>query len=151
MKDQQINGNDEDFLFEWEEKLIDFLNGDEETMHIDPMNSYHRRLVHNMAMKFKFESFSEGSGKDRHIIVSKTDDNVMPERMKRSPQIIWNFGDREFLVNPLDSETEVFLGKDGSVGLFDESVKDYIARKKVVSGTFKIKMNKIVELSEDEW
>ena len=71
-------------------------------------------------MTFKFESFSEGSGNDRHIIVKKTDESTMPERMKRSPQIVWNFGDREFLVDPLKGETEIFLGKDGSVGLFDD-------------------------------
>ncbi len=151
MKDQQMNGKDEDFLLEWEEKLIDFLECDEETIHLEPMNSYYRRLVHNLGMKFKFESYSEGTGKDRHIILTKSEDSVMPERMKKSLPIVWNYGDREFLVNPLQSETEIFLGKDGSVGLFDESVKDYITRKKVVSGTFKIKMNKIVELYDDEW
>lgn len=39
-------------------------------VHLDPMNSYERRFVHNAISEFKdLSSNSEGEGKDRHIVV----------------------------------------------------------------------------------
>ena len=38
---------------------------------LDPMNSYERRLVHNVVSKFDcLETHSEGEGKERHVIIS---------------------------------------------------------------------------------
>jgi len=151
MQDFEFQERDEDFLIQNEERLNEFLESSEETMHFEPMNSYFRRLVHQQALRFHFKSQSEGSEDNRHVVIAKTKKSKAPEKIKRKEQITWNFGDREFLVDPLAEEVAVYLGKDGSVGLYDESVRDHIATKNVVSGAFKVKMNKIVELLDDEW
>jgi len=143
---------DETFLTEYEEQIGDFMRGDQQVLHLIPMNSYYRRLVHHLALEFSLNTYSEGDGADRHVVLSKANDSTVPDRLKNKRSIVWNFGDQEFLVDPLQPEVEVFLGKDGGVGLFDESIKTpYIAKKKVTSGVFKIKMNKIVELHDEEW
>ncbi len=152
MQRDEFKEKDEAFLTEYEEQLIDFMKGEQNVLHLAPMNSYYRRLVHHLALEFDLKTHSEGEGADRHVVLSKKDESSVPNRLKNQRTIMWNFGDQEFLVDPLQPEVEVFLGKDGSVGLFDESSKTpYIAKKKVVSGVFKIKMNKIVELHDEEW
>ncbi len=152
MQNSEINKRDEDFLEQYEEYLKDFLEGDESVIDLDPMNSYYRRLIHNLSVEFNLKTESKGEGKERYIILTKTKDSKLPEGIRKKRKIVWNFGDREYLVNPLKLYTEVFLAKDGSVGLCGENNKnDYLARKKVVSGSFKIKMNKIVELHDEEW
>ena len=151
MQDFELNGKEEEFLIQYEEKMIGFLESSDEKMHLEPMNSYYRRLIHNLALRFSFGTSSEGADKDRHVVITKKKGSKAPERIKRKDPVTWNFRDREFLVDPLAEEVEVYLGKDGSVGLFNENVRDHITRKKGVSGAFKIKMNKIVELQDEEW
>ena len=42
---------------------------------LDPMNSYERRLVHNVVSKFEnLETHSEGEGIERHVIISYKED-----------------------------------------------------------------------------
>ena len=152
MQKNELRARDEAFLAEYEELLISFMKGDDESIHLEPMNSYHRRLVHHLATEFKLKTHSVGDGEDRHVVLSKTDNSSVPEKLKNQKPIVWNFGDQEFLVDPLQPYVEIFLGKDGSIGLYDElNPVPYISKKKVVSGVFKIKMNKIVELHDEEW
>lgn len=152
MQQNDIREKDELFVSEYEERLIAFMNSDETTIHLEPMNSYYRRLVHHLAMEFKFSTHSEGEGADRHVVLTKTEKSQIPKKLKHQKPIVWNYGDQEFLVDPLQESVEVYLGKDGSVGLYSEdSNVPYVTKKKVVSGVFKIKMNKIVELFDEEW
>lgn len=152
MQRNELKARDEVFLSEYEEKFIGFMKSEEIEFQLEPMNSYYRRLVHHLAMEFKLKTHSEGDGTDRHVILVKTDESQIPNKLKNQKPIVWNFGEQEFLVDPLQPYVEVFLGKDGSVGLVDEtSAVPYITKKKVVSGAFKIKMNKIVELHDEEW
>jgi R3H domain-containing protein len=152
MRRDEDSEKDEPFLKEYKEQLVDYMRGNNEELHLAPMNSYFRRLVHQLAMEFNLQTHSEGDGAERHVVLTKNAGSSVPDKLKNQRSIVWNFGDNEFLVDPLQAEVEVFLGKDGSVGLFDESLKaPYIAKRKVVSGVFKIKMNKIVELHDEEW
>jgi hypothetical protein len=152
MQRSESKDRDEGFVAEYEEQFIAFMKGEEASLHLEPMNSYYRRLVHQLATEFKLTTNSEGEGPERHVVLTKNKNSRIPDKLKNQKPVIWNFGDREFLVDPLQPEVEVYLGKDGSVGLFDEATTvSYIAKKKVVSGVFKIKMNKIVELHDKEW
>ena len=152
MHSNDLRERDEVFVAEYEEQFIAFMKSDETEMPLVPMNSYYRRLVHHLAKEFNLDTISKGEGNDRHVVISKTENSSIPEKLRNHRPIVWNFGDHEFLVNPLQPEVEVFLGKDGSVGLYDEAMNTpYIARKKVMTGAFKIKMNKIVELHDEEW
>ncbi len=152
MQRGELKDRDDVFIAEYEEQLIAFMKSDQKALVLEPMNSYYRRLIHHLAMEFKLKTNSEGEGAERHVVLGKTKNSRIPDKLKNQKPIMWNFGDQEFLVDPLQPEIEVYLGKDGSVGLFDESLNvPYITKKKVVSGVFKIKMNKIVELHDEEW
>ncbi len=152
MQRDELRDKDEVFIAEYEEQLVEFMRGDQQVLHLVPMNSYYRRLVHHLALEFNLQTQSEGDGTERHVVLNKSGECETPDRLKNQRSIVWNFGDQEFLVDPLQQEVEVFLGKDGSVGLYEEALKTpYITKKKVVSGVFKIKMNKIVELNDEEW
>lgn len=152
---QRNNNNkerDTEFLADCEERFIHFIESDETVLQLEPMNSYYRRLIHHLAMEFKFDTRSEGEEQDRHVVLTKSEKSAIPEKLVNKRPIVWNFGDHEFLVDPLQKEVEVYLGKDGTVGLYNaEANIPYITKKKVVSGAFKIKMNKIVELHDEEW
>ena len=152
MQRSEFKDKDEIFVSDYEEPLINFMKSDEKILALEPMNSYHRRLVHQLAKEFKLETKSEGEGADRHVVLAKAKGSQTPEKLKNHRSIVWNFGDQEFLVDPLREEVEIYLGKDGTVGLYDENANiPYITKKKVVSRSFKIKMNKIVELQDEEW
>jgi hypothetical protein len=151
MHDLTNNGKDEDFLVQYEQRLIDFIESGEQTLHVEPMNSYYRRLVHNLVLRFNLKSHSEGADRDRHVVVIQSENARIPDRIRRKDPVVWNYGEREFLVDPLAKEVEIYLDKDGTVGILSEGIKDVITSKKVISGAFKIKKNKIVEVYDDEW
>lgn len=152
MQQSDLNERDDVFVAECEEQMTGFMKSDEKVLHLEPMNSYYRRLVHHLAQEFQLKTNSEGEGPDRHVVLTKANKSQVPEKLRNQKSIVWNFGDQEFLVDPLQKEVEVYLGKDGTVGLFDPGANiPYITKKKVVSGSFKIKMNKIVELQDEEW
>ncbi len=152
MQRNELKERDDNFLSDYQEQLIEFMKSEETDLHLEPMNSYYRRLVHHLASEFKLKTNSEGDGADRHVVPTKSDRSLTPDKLKNQRPIVWNFGDQEFLVDPLQTSVEVYLGKDGSVGLYHEATTTpYITKKKVVSGAFKIKMNKIVELHDEEW
>jgi hypothetical protein len=151
MQDLEYNDKEEEFLIQYEQRLIDFVESGEQTLHVEPMNSYYRRLMHNLALRFNLKSHSEGADRDRHVVVIKSENARVPDRIPRKDPVIWNYGDREFLVDPLAKEVEIYLGKDGTVGILSDGIKDVITSRKVVSGAFKIKRNRIVEVHDDEW
>lgn len=152
MQRGDLKERDEIFVAEYEEQISAFIDSEETVFHLSPMNSYYRRLVHHLALEFKLKTNSEGEGNDRHVVLTKDEKSKTPDRIKKQKPTIWDFGEQEFLVDPLQPEVEIYLGKDGNVGLYDESLNvPYVTKKKVVSGVFKIKKNKIVELHDDEW
>ncbi len=142
---------DEQLIETYEQEFIGFLKSGEEILHLPPMNSYQRRLIHQLASEFKFDTSSEGEGEQRHVVVRKNDDSSAPEKRKTGQPTLWNFGDREFIVNSMES-IWIFLAKDGSIGTWDESVTQLILTKKLVtSGSFKIKDSQIIEIQDPNW
>ena len=147
MQDIDYKERDEDFVLRYEDLLVEFFESNEEEVSLEPMNSYYRRLVHNLAKRYKYKTHSEGEGDQRHIVLTKTPKIVLPERIQKKPQIVWDFGEREYFIDPLNKGLEVFLGKDGSIGIYEDSNNvDYITKKKVYSNSFKIRRNKIDEI-----
>ena len=146
------NDREEDFLQEYQEILTGFMNSDEEKLDLPPINSFYRRLVHKLAKSFRMETASEGVDADRHIVVTKSKGSVIPTPIKPKTGPVWNFGDREFLVDPLQREVEVALEKDGTVSAYNpEKAAHYLAYKKVTTGSFKIKSNQIIQIQDNEW
>lgn len=144
--------SDEDFRAEAAELLKEFMNSDEQEKHLPAMNSYYRRLTHKLATSFGLDTRSEGEDKDRHIVVTKTPDSKIPEALPQKKVILWHFGDREFFVDPMQSEVEVYLSADGTVGVWEEDAGiKALDRKLVTTGSFKIKRNQIIEIHHPEW
>ena len=142
---------DDQLIETYEQEYTEFLNSAEEVMHLPPMNSYQRRLVHQLASEFKFETSSEGEGDQRHVVVRKNENSAIPSKKISTGSPKWNFGDKEFIVNSLES-VYVYLAKDGSIGTWDESVTlPVIAKKLVTSGSFKVKNSQIIEIQDPEW
>ena len=152
MDQRSQNQNDREFTLFQADILTKFMKSDENKIEMPPMNSYQRRLLHQLGKKFGFRSGSVGEGKDRHIVFEKSEDSRIPDDLTVRKLSVWNFGDREFLVNPIKHFVEVYLASDGTVGLMDnDPQKHIVATKKVTSGSFKIKSNKIVEIHDEEW
>ena len=137
---------------ELEHRIGDFIQGEESRLDLEPMNSYLRRLVHNLAKEFGLQSSSAGEGNDRYIVLEKTDDTRIPEQRKTKALPIWHYGDREFIVGDSDNGIDIFLGSDGTVGIYESNYRGVVVDRKVVrSKAFKIKRNKIVEYNDQDW
>ncbi|ASN53578.1 R3H domain-containing nucleic acid-binding protein [Sinomonas sp. R1AF57] len=57
-------------LQEIAEKAVARVKAGEATVHLDPMSSYERKIVHDAVAELGFTSESEGEGAGRHIVVS---------------------------------------------------------------------------------
>ncbi|MDT8445371.1 MAG: R3H domain-containing nucleic acid-binding protein [bacterium] len=144
--------SEEEFMVEVAELLKTFMESDLSEQHLPAMNSYYRRLTHQLATRFGLDTRSEGEAKDRHIVVAKTDDSTVPEDLPEKKNIIWNFGDQEFFVDPMQREVDIYLAEDGTVGVWDASAPVRVLdRKKVNTGSFKIKQSQIVLITSPNW
>ena len=52
----ELTPQDEEFLKEINQQILNFLEKDEEILEFDPMNSYQRRLVHQMGSLYQLSS-----------------------------------------------------------------------------------------------
>ena len=151
-KQELFQISEEEFLESMADSLKEFMASPDTERHLPAMNSFHRRLTHQLATRFGLETRSEGDNKERHIVVAKTSDSAVPEDLPHVQQMNWNFGDREFFVDPLQAVVEVYLAKDGTIGSWSKNLPTGIlAKKKITSGSFKIKQDKIVEIHDPEW
>jgi len=151
-KQDEYQLSEEEFTEQMSEQFQDFVSGSETERHLSAMNSFHRRLAHQLATRFGLETRSEGEGRDRHIVIGKTEESKTPEDLEIDESMVWNFGDKEFLVDPLQASVEIYLGKDGTVGAWSSSMNvPTVDRKEVTSGVFKIKQNQIVQIQDPLW
>lgn len=51
------------------EKTLQKIEESEKDVHLKPMSSYERKIVHDLVAEAGYVSESEGQGKDRHIVV----------------------------------------------------------------------------------
>ena len=151
MGNSTVNQKDQEFIDLYFDKLSKYVANDKEVVHLDPMNSFYRRLIHNLANDFKFKTHSEGQGNERHIVLSKTAKTATPNRTKtEKPK--WDFGDQEFLVNSSAGGINIFLGRDGNIGIYDENQNvPYLDKRMVKSSSFKVKNSKIIVVEDNNW
>lgn len=57
-------------LQEIAEKAVERVKAGEKSVHLEPMSSYERKIVHDAVAELGFDSESEGEGAGRHIVVS---------------------------------------------------------------------------------
>ncbi|KAK3604003.1 hypothetical protein CHS0354_026802 [Potamilus streckersoni] len=147
----KLSADDKLFLSDLHAKLTAFSSSDETRLELEPYNSYKRKLVHDLAVKFGMESASEGEGDERHNVIIKTEKVTVPN-IDYSKKEIWNHGNREYMVRKTIDGVDICLNADGSVTLYSgQPAAKIIHRKKVTTGAFKVINSKIVEFNEPEW
>ncbi|XP_077229591.1 uncharacterized protein LOC143862427 [Tasmannia lanceolata] len=75
------NLSSKDFVISVEEDLVDFLQNDmssAKVLELEPMNSYHRMLVHRLANIYGLEHKSYGGGRDRHLLLERFQESSIP-------------------------------------------------------------------------
>ena len=151
-EENRLSSEEQAFLSLQENLLAEFVNSEKEILHLEPMNAYYRRLIHQLSIEFKLESFSEGEDKNRHIVLKKNPDSTIPEQKYNEQNTCWDFGDREFFVGKDSSGIKIVLTSDGNVEEYmsQDSIK-IIARKTVTTGSFKIKQNQIIVITDEIW
>ncbi|MCH8884679.1 MAG: hypothetical protein IIA41_14440, partial [SAR324 cluster bacterium] len=103
---------DREFSREIEMRIGYFLQSAEEELELEPMNSYRRRLVHNIAKNFRLHSESRGEDRDRYVCLIKTQETETepPSRVR-----LWDYGTQIFNVSPGENGIRMALKIDGSV------------------------------------
>ncbi len=147
-----MDEKDQKLIEDTEAEFAAFLEAEDTTHHLPPMNSYNRRLVHKLAEEFGFKTASDGEGDNRHVTITKAKESKKPKERQLGKVPVWNFGDREFIVDSYAGSVEVYLSKDGTIGAWVAGSNiPYIVKKAVTSGSFKIKANEIVEIQDANW
>lgn len=143
--------NDQEFLDLYFEKLTEYVEKGDDVIHLDPMNSFYRRLIHKLANDFGFKTHSEGEDKERHTVITRTNNTKKFKKVKvEAPK--WDFGDQEFFVKPTPEGTDIYLGHDGNIGIYDENQRaPFLDKRLVMTTSFKVKNSKIVIAEDKNW
>lgn len=137
---------EKEFAREIEMRIGYFLESDEDELELEPMNSYRRRLVHNIAKNFNLASESRGEDRERYVTLLKTEETQAPPTRRTR---LWDYGSQTFHVNPGDKGVHMALKIDGSVELFNEHDRKNVAFDRVVTGSeFRVRKGRIVEPGE---
>jgi R3H domain len=135
---------EKEFAREIEMRVSYFLQSPEEELELEPMNSYRRRMVHNLAGKYHLRSESRGEDRERYVVLVKTGETAAaappPSRVR-----LWDFGNQTFPVNPGARGVHVALKVDGSVELLREGDRSQVLADRVVtSHEFRVRQGKIL-------
>lgn len=165
-----------EFAHEIEERLNLFIESDETEMALEPMNSFKRRIVHNLANAYNITSESRGEDRERHVYLIKTPESAIPaagppeieieeraepERLGRGradrregrPSVrTWDYGAQVFNVRPGPEGIHIALKMDGSVELYREEEKEFMVTDRVVTTRqFRIRDGRIIQPGEPGW
>lgn len=77
--------SEQDFIDEMHPRLQQFLASDEQGMALEPMNSFKRRIVHNLSKEYGVETESRGEERDRHVYLIRTTSSATPSTAPRRP------------------------------------------------------------------
>jgi hypothetical protein len=146
-----------------ESRLNLFIESDEEQLALEPMNSFRRRMVHNLATAYALQTESRGDGPERHVFLIKTPDSAVPaerpqpparerdeaprpargrererdperdEPRERGPGRALDYGSQTFPVNPGRSGVRMALKRDGSIELYQERDKSQVVSERLVT------------------
>ena len=134
---------DKEFLKEMEMRIGYFLESGERELELEPMNSYRRRMVHDMVKNFGLTSESRGEDRSRYVTLIKTEETKVPAG--KAPRL-WDFGNQVFPVNPGSKGIHLALKLDGTVEIYQASEKKHIVDDRVVtSKAIRIRKGKILQ------
>ncbi|MBI3992778.1 MAG: hypothetical protein HY342_05865 [Candidatus Lambdaproteobacteria bacterium] len=136
-----------DFQREIEMRLQYFVESEEKELEFEPMNSFKRRHVHNIAKTFNMESYSRGDEPARYVAVVKTAETEVPKTRKPRK---WDFGTQSFPIHPGQGGVHLALKLDGSIEMFREEDKDYVLDHAMVTAhEIRIRNGKILQPGEE--
>ena len=134
---------DRDFQRELEMRITYFLQSEEQSLDLEPMNSYRRRIVHTVAKTYNMTSESRGEDRERYVCLIKSGDTPVAAEQKNVR--LWDFGTQSFTVNPGENGIHLALKIDGSIEIWNEREKNQIIADRVVnSNEIRIRQGKIV-------
>ena len=136
---------DREFAREIEMRIAYFLRSPEEELELEPMNSYRRRMVHSIAVKFNLRTESRGEDRDRYVCLVKTPESLAGDTAPAGRVRLWDFGNQTFPINPGASGIHMALKLDGSLELFREQDRAHIVADRVVTTReFRVRKGRIV-------
>ena len=145
--DMDLSSSDEELIAEINNVILGFIKSDETKLQLEPMNSFHRRMVHKIGTKYKLTSESTGEGINRSVSLRKTEISEIPENT-----MLNNVIDRGIEIFYAKPGTEIVLRKDGSFGIsLNERETKILDRRPVEDGEFRIRQNKIVCRNNSNW
>jgi len=140
---------DREFAREIEMRIAYFLRSPEEELELEPMNSYRRRMVHTIGIKFNLRTESRGEDRDRYVCLVKTPETLAPEAAAEATPAgrvrLWDYGSQTFPVNPGTEGIHMALKVDGSLELFREQDRAHIVADRVVTAReFRVRQGRIL-------
>jgi hypothetical protein len=75
--------SEQEFTEEMHHRLQQFLASDEQNLTLEPMNSFKRRIVHNLAKEYQIETESRGEDRERHVFLVRTTVSATPAEAPR--------------------------------------------------------------------
>ena len=141
---------DAEFTADIENRIRYFMESDSKELEFEPMNSYKRRLAHQVANPYKLKTDSRGEEPARCVVLTKSSQSELPKGVSR-PRL-WDFGSLTLAVNPGEDGLRMALKVDGSVEIWREDQSRLTLDDKVVKARqIRIRKGKIVEPGEPGW
>ncbi len=155
----ELTPQDEEFLKEINQQILTFLDKDEEILEFDPMNSYQRRLVHQMGSLYQLSSKSVGSRDERYVCLLKSQSLgeilAAPEKPEESPEpaqrsgVMIDRGNEIFYCRP---GQKIVLRADGSFGVpTSDNTMKVLDEREMDSGMFRIQRNHLICPPDEQW
>ncbi len=151
-------GNDRDFKDRADREFSEdignrlryFMESDETELELEPMNSYKRRLVHQIAKPYNFDSDSRGEEPGRYVALIKTSESQLPKGVSKPRRL--DFGSQTFPINPGEDGLRMALKADGSLEIWSEGQSHLVLDERVVTARqVRIRNGKIVQPGESDW
>lgn len=173
--------SEREFGDEMHRRLQQFLVSDEQGMALEPMNSFKRRIVHNLAKEYRIETESRGEDRERYVYLMRTTSSATPEHAPRgipaerppgasgsdrgrdeeppedatdfpSAARVWDFGSQTFPVNPGENGVHIAVKRDGSIEIFQEKDRSHVVAERVVTARqIRVRKGKILQPGEPGW
>ncbi|MCZ6627521.1 MAG: hypothetical protein O7E56_04750 [SAR324 cluster bacterium] len=141
---------DAEFSEDIETRIRYYMASDSQELVLEPMNSYKRRLVHQIAKPYNLDTDSRGEEPGRHVVLIKSAQSSTPQG-RRGPKL-WDYGTQTLPVNPGEDGIRLALKMDGSVEIWQESQQHLVLNEREVHGRqIRIRKGKIVEPGDMDW
>lgn len=155
----ELTPQDEEFLQEINQRILQFLKTEEEMLEFEPMNSYQRRLVHQMGTLYDLSSKSVGGREERYVCLLKAgslEQTTPPEPPTPEPgpanpgrTFMIDRGDEIFYCRP---GQRILLRMDGSFGVpTSDNTLRVLDEREISSGMFRIQHNHLICPEDEQW